>query len=150
MNYIKKNREVAVILIIIVVIFFGFKMATKNNSISTVNLADKAIFVEIAQTNADKARGLIGHKPLNNFEGMLFVFDAKTNATFWMKDMSFPIDIIWIADNRVIGFIENALPDDGQELYHAPAPIDYVLEVQSGYVRNNNIIEGDYLELNID
>lgn len=111
-------------------------------------LKDKKLQVEVMRSSSQKAQGLIGHKPLNEDEGMLFVFDGSFDQpSFWMKNMNFAIDIIWIADSRVVGFDENALPDNGETLYPAPTRVEYVLEVYSGYVRDNNIKIGDAINL---
>ena len=65
-----------------------------------------------------------------------------------MKDMNFPIDIIWIAGSKVAGFAENAAPQPGARLwelsiYTSPDGVDKVLEVNAGVVAKDNIKVGD-------
>ena len=101
--------------------------------------------VEIADTVAFRARGLSGHAPLLENEGMLFVFRGTTSGPFWMKDMLFPIDIIWIRDGIVVGVTENALPmgQTGFRLYPPPMAVDRVLEVNAHTVKRLHVIRGD-------
>lgn len=146
---------------LIVFALAGFIIIQKKSVPSNINsqtemqeitLKDKKLQAEVMRTSDQKAQGLIGHALLKENEGMLFVFDESFNQpSFWMKNMSFPIDIIWIAGEKVIAFNENALPDNGETLYPAPSPIEYVLEVYSGYVRDNNIEIGDLVDIgNLD
>jgi len=68
-----------------------------------------------------------------------------------MKDMNYPIDIIWIRDNQVVGFVESApMPVLGQELprYQPDEPINYVLEVPAGFVARYGIKAGAPFEYN--
>ncbi len=141
---------------LIVLALIGIVVAQKKSSSSNFNnypemqeitLKDKKLQVEVMRSGAQKAQGLIGHAPLGSNEGMLFAFDEAFQPAFWMKGMSFPIDIIWIAKGVVVGSVENAQPDNGETLYPAPEPIEYVLEVYSNYVRENNIKIGDAVDL---
>jgi uncharacterized membrane protein (UPF0127 family) len=69
-----------------------------------------------------------------------------------MKDMNFPIDIIWIDNSQIIHITENASPEPGTldselTLYKPPAPFDTVLEVNAGFTKENNISVGDNIDL---
>jgi uncharacterized membrane protein (UPF0127 family) len=88
--------------------------------------------VEVADNPAAWRKGLVGHAPLKSGEGMLFLFPTPTQKTFWMKDMTYPIDIIWIRDGKVIGIAEDAQPDNGEVVYPSPGAVDSVLEVAAG------------------
>lgn len=95
--------------------------------------------VEIADEPAEWRKGLVDHRPLKQGEGLLFVFPTANRQTFWMKDMTFPIDIIWIRNNEVVGFTDDAQPDNGEVLYYSPGPVDYVLETAAGERRRLGI-----------
>ncbi len=112
-----------------------------------VTIRGQQFIVEVAQTPAEQSRGLSGHAPLAPDEGMLFPFPAGSQPGFWMKDMLFPIDIVWIADGRVIGFVERAVPDDtsGRAVYYPPSAITDVLEVSAGTVARLGMQVGDQL-----
>ncbi len=100
--------------------------------------------VEVAQTDAEKSLGLGDREGLNDNAGMLFTFTKPSKQYFWMKDMKFSLDIIWIDENKkIVGFVENAKPEDYPEAYPSPENVSYVLEIRSGEVKNRNIKIGD-------
>lgn len=102
--------------------------------------------------------GLSGRQTLGKNEGMLFDFKTpKNDLFFWMKDMLFDIDIIWIADKKIIGITPN-IPspekDKGLEIkdlrlpaYSPPSDVDQVLEVNAGWSEKNKIKIGDEVKL---
>jgi len=79
--------------------------------------------------------------------GMLFVFAQEGYHDFWMKNMRFPLDIIWIdKDKEITGIIENAAPCDKDcRSFGVNEKTKYVLEVNAGFVRENNISVGQIL-----
>lgn len=122
---------------------------------ATVTVAGKNIQVEIAKNEADRELGLGGRSYLAPDNGMLFIFDSKgVTPTFWMKGMLFPLDIIWISGGKVVKIDKNAAvestitPDDKLKLYNPNSPIDYVLEVNSGFSDTNNVTVGSTVVLN--
>lgn len=110
--------------------------------------------VEVVDTPEERAQGLSGKESLPEEEGMLFSFETlKTNPAFWMKDMMFSIDIIWISDGRIVQ-INRSVPAPAQgtadanlPLYQTQVPIDYVLEVNAGFSDKMGIKEGDGVDL---
>ena len=82
---------------------------------------------------------------------MLFVFSEPHIQRFWMKDMNFPLDIIWIRDFKVIGLEENVpqpANNDGKTArMNSPEPADMVLEVNAGEVAKYGISAGDMVQL---
>ncbi len=108
------------------------------------------IYARIAYKAEDKIKGLGGLDSIKKDEGMLFVFDNPVQQGFWMKNMKFPIDIIWIDKNKkVIGINENMSPDSYPNLFLPVKPITYVLEVNAGVSRANNIATNTVLLFNI-
>jgi uncharacterized membrane protein (UPF0127 family) len=88
--------------------------------------------VEIADEPSEWRRGLSDYETLKSGEGMLFIFPAPTPRTFWMKNMRFPIDIIWINRGVVVGYLEKLQPDSGEVFYPSPGSVDQVLEIGAG------------------
>ncbi len=123
---------------------------------STVVIDGATFHVELARTTTEEARGLSFRPSLGEDEGMLFFFDKHPSIqSFWMKDMQFPIDIIWIGGGKVLGFSENAAPQPGTPLwglkiYNSPDGTDRVLEVNAGTVAKYHIKEGDAVEMDIE
>ncbi len=91
-------------------------------------VGDKTFFVKIADTPPTRTKGLSNHPPLKDNQGMLFTFDTLELHTFWMKDMNFDLDLVWIKDNTVIG-ISRGYRDDPKTLLYPPEPINKVLEI---------------------
>ena len=104
--------------------------------------------VEIADTDAERMRGLSGRDALGENAGMFFVFERTGYYGFWMKDMRFPIDIVWIGeDMRVAGITENISPETFPEVFYPPAPAQFVLEVPAGFSRSKDIRIGSLLKI---
>lgn len=125
--------------------------ATPGTSVSTVapvtfatttirieGAATRTISVEIAATAAQSERGLGYRDSLATDAGMIFDLHVTTRATFWMKGMRIPIDMVWIGeDKRVAGVAANVAPqpgvaDDQLRRYSSDTPVRYVLELNAG------------------
>jgi uncharacterized membrane protein (UPF0127 family) len=104
--------------------------------------------LEIVRTSEEQQRGLSGRELLAENAGMLFVYKEPAIPGFWMPDMNFSIDIIWIDENRnIIGVAENISPDTFPETFSPPSPILYVLEVNAGWSEIHNISADDEVVL---
>ena len=118
---------------------------TKN-----VTIGNAVIKVEIADSDTKRQKGLSGRTSLEKDGGMLFVItDNKTTPTFWMKNMQFAIDILWIKGGTIIQIDLNVeapvsgTPDKSLKLYSPKTAVDYVLEVNSGYSNLKGFKVGD-------
>ena len=117
----------AILVVVIVVFllarggnFLNFKLPGESSS-ATAKLGGKTYNLILAKTDSEKMKGLSGRGSLSSNTGMLFIFKDKDNYGFWMRDMKFPIDIIYINDNKVVDFVENApAPTDGQSAATLP------------------------------
>jgi len=119
-----------------------------------IYVGETEISVEIADTFQKRQKGLSERESLAEGEGMLFVFAQENiQPPFWMKEMKFAIDIIWIDDNKIVQINESVLvpepdtPNSELKFYSPNQPIDYVLEVNAGFVDENNIKIGDDVDL---
>ncbi len=137
-----KIFTVIVVLLSVFVIYLSF-LNKKEGKVQSVKINNQEIKVEIADTPALREQGLSGHKPLADNEGMLFVFDHAEKYNFWMKDMLFPIDIIWLAprslgeagidsDFKIVDITKNVSPDTYPKTFAPILPAQYVLEVSAG------------------
>jgi len=123
----------AVIAIFLASIFGQHKNIVPVSQSSTVTLDNKTFSVEVADTEADQERGLSGHTPLSDNQGMLFVFSNPDNYGFWMKGMTFPLDIIWFDQNfRVVHIEKNLSPRTYPKIYYPGTNSVYVLEINAG------------------
>lgn len=115
---------------------------------STILIADSIVAVEIADTSEERARGLSGRDGLAEGKGMLFVFDEDGKHAFWMKDMRFAIDIIWVSRNGVIVHIEeHVAPETYPEVFAPRFEARYVVELSAGFVERYDVRVGDIVRL---
>lgn len=106
--------------------------------------------LEIARTPEEHARGLSGRARLAENAGMLFVYEQPTLPGFWMKDMYFALDLIWIdAERRIVAVSSNIAPETYPEVFYPPSPVRYVLEVNAGWVKAHNVSVGDEVETSL-
>lgn len=121
---------------------------TTIDHVATVTIGDHMLNVEIADTQDEQLLGLSFRESLAEDAGMLFLLKDKHRYTFWMKDMKFPLDIIWILDGKVFEINPNAQPEPGVKdsnlkIYIPSKPVDTVLEVNAGWAEKNGIKIGD-------
>ncbi len=114
----------------------------------SVTLGGKRVRVTIADTPDARWLGLGGREALAPDEGMLFVFPVADRYGFWMKDMKFSIDIVWINDAGTIIDIETDVSPASYPTSFTPeAPARYVLEVPAGFTKVYTVQKGDRVEL---
>ena len=104
-----------------------------------------SVRAEIAQSDGKKALGLGNREALEKGTGMLFVFDEPSAYRFWNRDMRFPIDMLWILNDRVVDLYEH-LPTYAAEkdfTVTPQAPANFILEVPDGFIKENTIHIGD-------
>ena len=102
------------------------------------------VSVEIAATPQERAQGLSGRTTLGPGQGMLFIFQEDGAWRFWMKDMHFPIDIIWIDNNGfVVAAHTNVSPSTYPQTFEPSRVARYVLEVPAGFMAQHHISIGD-------
>ena len=108
-----------------------------------LTIGGASLHVAIENTDASRQEGLSDTAPLTADQGMLFTFDTPGNLPFWMKDMNYPLDIIWIGPDKTVTYIASDLTASTYpNSYSSPAPAQYVLEVPSGFAAAHNIVEG--------
>lgn len=104
--------------------------------------------VERAQTVLERQRGLSGRDSIAENQGLLFIFDEPDLHGIWMKEMRFPIDILWLDEGGVVLDIKrNALPESYPEVFYPEVPAAYVLELLSNFTELHNVKVGDVVML---
>ncbi len=108
---------------------------------------NQKLLVAIADTSVKHEHGLSGVKKIEEDQGMLFVFDEHGRYNFWMKDMNFAIDILWLDDNnKILEITKNLFPESYPTVYQPSIPVIKVLEVPAGFVEKNKVKVGDRFE----
>jgi len=136
---------IATVFIFVGVLVYG---ALPHISYSTVQIRDHTIRVDIADTSESRAIGLGGRESLSKGEGMLFVFPDDGVYSFWMKDMVFAIDILWISsEGEIVDLKENISPDTYPASFMPRSAARYVLELPAGTVEEYGLELGDIVRL---
>ncbi len=119
-------------------------------NITSVEIGGQKVKVDLALTEAEQEQGLSGRPSLLPNTGMLFVFPSPLKPLFWMKDMNFPIDMIWITEDMKVDYIENDATPESYPATFGPGVNDgnaeYVLEVPNGFAAQNNLKVGDSIQ----
>jgi len=140
------------VLFILGAYFFGFNKSEYKNAV--VKIKDKEFKVLIASDPIKRSKGLGGFKELKDNEGMLFLFNQPDKYGFWMKDMLFPIDIIWIKDFKIVDIASNVLPEGAKNIlelkvYYPKDKADKVLEINAGLAEKYGFKIGDEVLVDI-
>ncbi len=154
----KKKTTYSIVLIAIVILsaLFVYSREAGESIFSeymsyekeTVSFNKLEIPVYLANTPRSRTQGLSNKTHLPENKGMLFVFEQSDAYSFWMKDMKFAIDMIWIDENGKVVFVkENATPESYPALFTPSKPALYVLEVNAGFARENGIAVGSKLDI---
>ncbi len=105
----------------------------------------KVLLLEVMQTPAERARGMMGRSEVPPDSGMYFVFDVTGRHGFWMKNCLIPLDIVWLSEDLQVVHVERALPPCTEEpcpSWTPPVPARYVIEVGAGLAESYGLVPG--------
>ena len=121
----------------------------------------RAVSILLADTELQRIRGLSGRSAIGA-EGMLFIFPKEDLHGIWMKEMLFPLDVLWLSERKsqtgadntekereleVLDIKENAMPETFPKVFYPNEKVQYVFEVNAGFVEANYVGIGDTLLL---
>ncbi len=131
------------IIVILLIILAGIGWNMKPKKLLEMKIGETTIKYETVSTAKEIELGLSYRKDIPVGQGMLFVFDQKGFRTFWMHEMMFPLDIIWIADDKIVQIDENVpIKTNGAWTVVNPNyPVDKVLELKAGEIKRLKIIK---------
>lgn len=102
--------------------------------------------LEVAKTNAERSLGLSFRNSLGPEEGMIFEFNPPEIPRFWMKDMYFAIDIIWVNQaGQIVALDRDLKPNSFPKLFSPPTPISHVIEVAADTASRLDLQVGDFI-----
>ena len=147
-----KNKErpnvrwVKIVVYLIPSLCYLWISTSHSQSLSRIPIYIKAreIQVEVAKTDEERAKGLMGRGSLAKDEGMLFVFEAEGYHGFWMKNTLLPLSIAFIDKEGKIVWITDMTPLT-LSAHDPPKPILYALEMNKGWFAANGIKAGDVM-----
>ncbi|MDE1862490.1 MAG: DUF192 domain-containing protein [Thaumarchaeota archaeon] len=121
----------------------------------TVRIGNVTLAVQVAETDAQRSRGLMFQNQIPYDQGMIFVMQNQQVIPIWMQNMQFPLDIIWFDSDGNIVHISKFVQPCKTALETAICPVDkggnrparYVLEVTAGFVDKFNITSSSKLKI---
>jgi uncharacterized membrane protein (UPF0127 family) len=165
------KNKLLILGVVIVLVAFGWQLRLRSNqfsenkvihdvtaisdrSIQRVSTGASTLFVEAVTSPNSISQGLSGRETIGS-DGMLFILPERRVPTFWMKEMKFPLDLIWIDGDRVIETTLNvpapdpATPLDQLPTYVPSEPVTMVLEVPAGQAKARGLLPGAKLSVMI-
>lgn len=143
-----KLNKIFLIIIFLGILFGVFFLGTKSEfQFSQVILGEKILDLEVVSNSEDKIKGLSGREFLPEDRAMLFVFPKEDFHGIWMKEMNFPIDILWLDKDFVIMDIRNDVsPESFPKIFKPQTKSSYILEIKAGLSEKEEIKIGESLE----
>ena len=144
----KINRRVIYIIILIVLVISGVSFmiikpylhapsSQTQDGLTEYSVAFNDalnLHVFVADTDQERSQGLSVFESLQEHQAMLFMFDTPGLYPFWMKDMKFPIDMIWVDQyGKIVYIYQNAQPADFPDVYQPQTKAQYVIEFVAGF-----------------
>ncbi|MEX2013333.1 MAG: DUF192 domain-containing protein [Parcubacteria group bacterium] len=118
------------------------------DQIKIIRINDVNIKIEVVDTLETRRKGLSDRETLPEGTGMLFVYDNPARYGFWMKDMNFAIDIVWIDEKfRIIGIEKEVKPETFPQIFYPEQVVKYVLELPAGFTNRYHIDIGTVVQL---
>ncbi len=132
------------------ILLFSFWFYSRNPLSATVKIKQTEFIVDLAITPKEKTRGLSFRKTVLPKHGMLFVYENKDKYPFWMKDMQFPLDFVWIDGNIIVDVTKNVPPanSESMQVVKPNTPVNKILEINAGEIDTYNIQIGDTVTFN--
>jgi len=121
-------------------------LLAQRADLRTLRSGNRTFKLEVAATADAQAKGLGGRQSLPTNQGMLFTFNQSGTRCFWMKDMHFSLDILWLDESRQVRHIEhNVLPGTYPHTFCPSVPARYVIELPAGQAKATGIHDGQQL-----
>lgn len=152
MNNIKRiiiGVSIFIVMLAVAGLYKVFLLDKIRGKIQIVKIGDVSFNVDVADNPISQARGLSGREFMEENKAMLFLFGNYGVRGFWMQGMKFPLDIIWISGNKIVGVSENLPPAEFGEVkvYNSPENVDKVLEINAGLFKKFGFKIGDNIVL---
>lgn len=119
---------------------------------ATIELSGKTLTVLVAKTPAHQYRGLGRRETLAPYDGMLFLFATPQPAGIVMRDMRFPLDVVWLERGVVVDMAKNlplepGVPESSLRVYYPRQPVNIILELPAGWIDENGLKIGDRMRI---
>lgn len=154
---LRRRWTLALILLMVLAAGTGYWLQRQSNvsdiwtsptyATKQLRAGDETFTVQLADTADQQRLGLGNRSDIPPDRGMLFTYATPGERCFWMKDMNFPIDIIWLDDKKRVVHIEaEANPDSYPNTFCPDSPAQYVVELHPGAAQRLGLAEGARLD----
>lgn len=146
-----KKITIIIFIIALIPVIFLIKQSFPVSQKPDVKIDGHIFYVLIAKTLMQKTTGLGNRKYLHSDQGMLFPFKTAGNYGFWMKNMEFGLDIIYINKNKIINIytLSKPLSNQNLETVFPSSPANNVLEINQGLAKKYKLKIGDDVLINL-
>lgn len=115
---------------------------------ATLQAGSLNIPITIANTDQTRQQGLSDTLSLPVDDGMLFIFDTPNTYGFWMKDMHYPLDMVWMdSAMKIVTITPHVTVDSYPKIFYPSQSVQYVLEVNDGFSTQHDLKVGQQLHL---
>lgn len=137
---------IATAVILLGVVIFA-QLANRNSTTDILQVSGRSFSLQIARSEQERELGLGNRISLPANQGMLFIFPQAQPECFWMKDMHFSIDMIWVnADKQIVYIQHNVSPNTYPHSFCPAQPAKYVIELDAGTTDNTGMRVGQTLD----
>ena len=126
--------------------YYTFTKEGELTFTDSVGTLKSKIDLEIADTDYERALGLMNRKEMKETQGMLFIFPQLEYQSFWMRNTLISLDMIFVNDKKEIVTIHKNTKTLSDQSYPASKPSLYVVEVLAGFTDRHNIKIGDKID----
>ncbi|MGM0628942.1 MAG: DUF192 domain-containing protein [Patescibacteria group bacterium] len=149
MSFLVKNKK-TLLFSVVIFIFLLFLSVKGDEELDTVDIkvGETEVKAELARTEKELIKGLSGRESIGEADGLLMVFSEEDRHGIWMKDMNFPLDIIWAdRSGRIVHIKESVHPDTYPDVFVPDEPALVVLEVKGKKAEKEGWKNGDRIDL---
>ncbi|MEM6997943.1 MAG: DUF192 domain-containing protein [Patescibacteria group bacterium] len=141
-------KVIVCVVLLLILVSLAVIATAKNSNESGTRIGTSTYMLEVANTQSERQLGLSGRQSMAQDVGMIFIFEDDGVYRFWMKDMFFALDMIWLnSEGRVIHIEESVSPDTYPTTFGPNEPSRYVVELNAGEVDSNDLQTGDILNI---
>ena len=148
-----KFLPIGIFLFLIILSLFFVNLDKQNNKNPTIIIENKTFLLDVAKSAREQEIGLAKYNKLPQNMAMLFPFSNYGYYSFWMKNMKFPIDIIYIKDDKIVDIFTN-VPNPKSEneklkIYVSKSKANYVLEINANLSKHYGFKIGSSVKINL-
>jgi len=140
----KRLRIISLLFILILL-----SACSNGNNVTSLRIKNELLNIEISADELSRTKGLSGRESLGENWGMIFIFEEEAKHNFWMKDMNFPLDILYIKNDEIVEIFKNVKILDNYGEFTEIFPkekADKVLELNAGWCDIHDVRVGDKIE----